>query len=193
MNISELKQRIVNVKDTKFCYKIAKNEIDNLYVIILYFMAIETNIDTGHTRNLWVQAINRVSNSLRKIIPLPNYDIWKNYVFLDNLKESDTITVNYGNFGITVNSDDEVWKSENHNVARVDYGTYPKRINDKLEARKSQYIGILGTDYVEFYVDKLLSEIEYVLKGGRNSKLVDISIILQSYTKRLKEYIEKGK
>ena len=69
---------------------------------------------------------------------------------------------------------------------------YSKRINSLLELRRSKYIGILGNDYQEFYVDKLLSEIQYVLKGGKNSKLGAISIILKDYTNRIKEYIEIG-
>ena len=191
MKISELKQRLINLKDTNFCYQIAENEINSLYAIILYFMALETNIDTGHTRKLWVQAINRISNVLTKIIPVPNYDIWKNYIFHNNLKESDTVNVSYGSFGIRVSSTDKVWRSENRIIARE--GNYPKEVNSKLSERRSQYKGILGNDYVEFYVDKLLSEIDYVIMGGRNSELAPIKNCLQQYTKRLKEYIQKGK
>jgi len=129
MKISELKQRLINLKDTNFCYQIAENEVNSLYAIILYFMALETNIDTGHTRKLWVQAINRISNVLTKIIPVPNYDIWKNYIFQNSMEESDTINVSYGSFGIRVSSTDEVWKSENKIIARE--GNYPKEINAK--------------------------------------------------------------
>lgn len=191
MKISELKQRLKNIKDKDFCYSIAETEINSLYAIILYYMALETNIDTGHTRKLWVQAINRISNVLSKLIPIPNYDIWKNYIFTNELKESDYVSVNYGSFGITVKSDDEVWKNENRNIARE--GNYPKEINAKLSERRSQYKGILGTDYVEFYVDKLLSEIQYVINGGKNSELYPIGEVLRQYTKRIKEYIETGK
>ena len=191
MKISELKQRLINLKDTDFCYQIAETEINSLYAIILYFMALETNIDTGHTRKLWVQAINHISNVLTKIIPVPNYEIWKNYVFTNDMKENDFVTVNYGSFGVRVSSSDEVWQSENRNIARA--GNYSKEINAKLSERRNQYKGILGSDYVEFYVDKLLSEIEYVIKGGKNSDLAPIKNCLQQYTKRLKEYIEKGK
>ena len=191
MKISELKQRLINLKDTNFCYQIAENEINSLYAIILYFMALETNIDTGHTRKLWIQAINRISNVLSKLIPVPNYDIWKNYIFINDLKESNFVSVNYGSYGITVKSDDEVWRSENRNIARE--GNYPKEINAKLSKRRSQYRGILGTDYVEFYVDKLLSEIQYVINGGKNSELYPIGEVLRQYTKRIKEYIETGK
>ena len=77
MTLKTLKQRLQNLKDTKFCYSLAENEINSLYAIILYYMALETNIDTGHTRRLWVQAINRISNMLTQIIPLPKYEIWK--------------------------------------------------------------------------------------------------------------------
>ena len=91
-----------------------------------------------------------------------------------------------------VSSNDEVWKSENSNIARPNK-KYSKRINSLLELRRSKYIGILGSDYQEFYIDKLLSEIQYVLKGGKNSKLGAISIILKDYTNRIKEYIETGK
>lgn len=191
MKISELKQRLKNIKDRDFCYSIAETEINSLYAIILYYMALETNIDTGHTRKLWVQAINRISNVLSKLIPVPNYDIWKNYIFTNDLKESDFVSVSYGSFGITVKSDDEVWRSENRNIARE--GNYPKEINAKLSERRSQYKGILGTDYVEFYIDKLLSEIQYVINGGKNSELYPIGEVLRQYTKRIKEYIETGK
>lgn len=191
MTLNELKQRLLNVKDSEFCYKIAEKEINSLYAIILYFMALETNIDTGHTRKLWVQAINRISNVLTKIIPVPNYEIWKGYVFSKSLKEYDFINVTYDSFGINISSRDEVWKSENSNIARA--GNYSKSINLKLLERKNQYKGILGNDYVEFYVDKLLSEIQYVLKGGKNSKLEAITLVLKDYTKRIKEYIETGK
>ncbi|MBP6281964.1 MAG: hypothetical protein KA384_07955 [Leptotrichiaceae bacterium] len=191
MTLKTLKQRLQNLKDTKFCYSLAENEINSLYAIILYYMALETNIDTGHTRRLWVQAINRISNVLTQIIPLPNYEIWKSYVFSNSLNESDSITVSYGSFGIKVYSDDEVWRSENKKVARN--GNYESEINSLLEFRKSQYKGILGDDYVNFYVDKLLSEISFVLNGGKNSSLYPISIILRNYTKRIKEYIEKGR
>lgn len=191
MTLNELKQRLQNVKDSEFCYKIAEKEINSLYAIILYFMALETNIDTGHTRKLWVQAINRISNVLTKIIPVPNYEIWKGYVFSKSLKEDDFINVTYGSFGINISSRDEVWKSENSNIARA--GNYSKSINLKLLERKSQYKGILGNDYVEFYIDKLLSEIQYVLKGGKNSKLEAITLVLKDYTKRIKEYVETGK
>ena len=191
MTLNELKQRLLNVKDSEFCYKIAEKEINSLYAIILYFMALETNIDTGHTRKLWVQAINRISNVLTKIIPVPDYEIWKNYVFSKSLKEDDFINVSYGSFGINISSRDEVWKSENSNIART--GNYSNSINLKLLERKSQYKGILGNDYVEFYVDKLLSEIQYVLKGGKNSKLEAITLVLKDYTKRIKEYVETGK
>lgn len=191
MTLNELKQRLQNVKDSEFCYKIAEKEINSLYAIILYFMALETNIDTGHTRKLWVQAINRISNVLTKIIPVPNYEIWKGYVFSKSLKEDDFINVTYGSFGINISSRDEVWKSENSNIARA--GNYSKSINLKLLERKSQYKGILGNDYVEFYVDKLLSEIQYVLKGGKNSKLEAITLVLKDYTKRIREYVETGK
>lgn len=191
MKISELKQRLKNIKDKDFCYSIAETEINSLYAIILYYMALETNIDTGHTRKLWIQAINRISNVLSKLIQVPNYDIWKNYIFTNDLKESDFVSVNYGSFGITVKSDDEVWRSENRNIARE--GNYPKEINAKLSERRSQYRGILGTDYVEFYVDKLLSEIQYVINGGKNSELYPIGEVLRQYTKRIKEYIETGK
>jgi hypothetical protein len=191
MTLNELKQRLQNVKSSEFCYKIAEKEINSLYAIILYFMALETNIDTGHTRKLWVQAINRISNVLTKIIPVPNYEIWKGYVFSKSLKEDDFINVSYGSFGINISSRDEVWKSENSNIARA--GNYSKSINLKLLERKSQYKGILGNDYVEFYVDKLLSEIQYVLKGGKNSKLEAITLVLKDYTKRIREYVETGK
>ena len=191
MKINELKQRLKNIKDRDFCYSIAETEINSLYAIILYYMALETNIDTGHTRKLWVQAINRISNVLSKLIPIPNYDIWKNYIFTNDLKESDYVSVNYGSFGISVKSDDEVWRSENRNIARE--GNYPKEINAKLSERRSQYKGILGTDYVEFYVDKLLSEIQYVINGGKNSELYPIGEVLRQYTRRIKEYIETGK
>ena len=191
MKISELKQRLKNIKDKDFCYSIAETEINSLYAIILYYMALETNIDTGHTRKLWIQAINRISNVLSKLIPVPNYDIWKNYIFLNDLKESNFVSVNYGSYGIIVKSDDEVWRSENRNIARE--GNYPKEINAKLSERRSQYRGILGTDYVEFYIDKLLSEIQYVINGGKNSELYPIGEVLRQYTKRIKEYIETGK
>lgn len=192
MTLNDLKQRLINIKSNTFCYKIAKKEIDSLYAVILYYMAMETNIDTGHTRKLWVQAINRISNVLTQIIPLPNYEIWKGYVFNDSMREDNSISLNYGAYGIRVSSSDEVWKSENSNIARPSK-KYSKRINSLLELRRSKYIGILGNDYQEFYVDKLLSEIQYVLKGGKNSKLGAISIILKDYTNRIKEYIETGK
>ena len=191
MTLNDLKQRLINIKSNTFCYKIAKKEIDSLYAVILYYMALETNIDTGHTRKLWVQAINRISNVLTQIIPLPNYEIWKGYVFSDSMREDNSISLSYGAYGIRVSSSDEVWKSENSNIARPSK-KYSKRINSLLELRRSKYIGILGNDYQEFYVDKLLSEIQYVLKGGKNSKLGAISIILKDYTNRIKEYIEIG-
>jgi hypothetical protein len=155
-------------------------------------MALETNIDTGHTRKLWVQAINRISNVLTKIIPLPNYDIWKGIVFDNDMKESNSISISYGAYGIKVYSNDEVWKSENKNIAR-ESKKYSEEVNSLLSLRKSQYKGILGSDYVEFYVDKLLSEIQYVLNGGKNSELYPISEILKNYTKRIRQYIETGK
>lgn len=192
MTLNDLKQRLINVKSDTFCYKIVKKEIDSLYAVILYYMALETNIDTGHTRKLWVQAINRISNVLTQIIPLPNYEIWKEYVFNDSMREDNSISLSYGAYGIRVSSNDEVWKSENSNIARPNK-KYSKRINSLLELRRSKYIGILGSDYQEFYIDKLLSEIQYVLKGGKNSKLGAISIILKDYTNRIKEYIETGK
>ena len=192
MTLNDLKRRLINVKNKTFCYKIAKKEIDSLYAVILYYMALETNIDTGHTRKLWVQAINRISNVLTQIIPLPNYEIWKGYVFSDSMREDNSISLSYGVYGIRVSSSDEVWKSENSNIARPSK-KYSKMINSLLELRRNKYIGILGNDYQEFYVDKLLSEIQYVLKGGKNSKLGAISIILKDYTNRIKEYIETGK
>lgn len=192
MTLNDLKQRLINIKSNTFCYKIAKKEIDSLYAVILYYMALETNIDTGHTRKLWVQAINRISNVLTQIIPLPNYEIWKGYVFSDSMREDNSISLSYGAYGIRVSSSDEVWRSENSNIARPSK-KYSKKINSLLELRRSKYIGILGNDYQEFYVDKLLSEIQYVLRGGKNSKLGAISIILKDYTNRIKEYIETGK
>ena len=192
MTLNDLKQRLINIKSNTFCYKIAKKEIDSLYAVILYYMALETNIDTGHTRKLWVQAINRISNVLTQIIPLPNYEIWKGYIFNNSMREDNSISLSYGAYGIRVSSNDEVWKSENSNIARPNK-KYSKRINSLLELRRSKYIGILGSDYQEFYVDKLLSEIQYVLKGGKNSKLGAIGIILKNYTSRIKEYIETGK
>ena len=111
-------------------------------------MALETNIDTGHTRKLWVQAINRISNVLTQIIPLPNYEIWKGYVFSDSMREDNSISLSYGAYGIRVSSSDEVWKSENSNIARPSK-KYSKRINSLLELRRSKYIGILGNDYQE--------------------------------------------
>lgn len=191
MTLNDLKQRLINIKSNTFCYKIAKKEIDSLYAVILYYMALETNIDTGHTRKLWVQAINRISNVLTQIIPLPNYEIWKGYIFNNSMREDNSVSLSYGAYGIRVTSSDEVWKSENSNIARPSK-KYSKRINSLLELRRSKYIGILGNDYQEFYVDKLLSEIQYVLKGGKNSKLGAISIILKDYTNRIKEYIEIG-
>ena len=191
MTLNDLKRRLINVKNKTFCYKIAKKEIDSLYAVILYYMALETNIDTGHTRKLWVQAINRISNVLTQIIPLPNYEIWKGYVFSDSMREDNSISLSYGVYGIRVSSSDEVWKSENSNIARPSK-KYSKMINSLLELRRNKYIGILGNDYQEFYVDKLLSEIQYVLRGGKNSKLGAISIILKDYTNRIKEYIEIG-
>lgn len=192
MTLNDLKRRLINVKNKTFCYKIAKKEIDSLYAVILYYMALETNIDTGHTRKLWVQAINRISNVLTQIIPLPNYEIWKGYVFSDSMREDNSISLSYGVYGIRVSSSDEVWKSENSNIARPSK-KYSKMINSLLELRRNKYIGILGNDYQEFYVDKLLSEIQFVLRGGKNSKLGAISIILKDYTNRIKEYIETGK
>lgn len=192
MTLNDLKRRLINVKNKTFCYKIAKKEIDSLYAVILYYMALETNIDTGHTRKLWVQAINRISNVLTQIIPLPNYEIWKGYVFSDSMREDNSISLSYGVYGIRVSSSDEVWKSENSNIARPSK-KYSKMINSLLELRRNKYIGILGNDYQEFYVDKLLNEIQYVLRGGKNSKLGAISIILKDYTNRIKEYIETGK
>lgn len=192
MKISELRQRLENLKSSQFCYTIGKKEIDSLYAIILYFMALETDIDTGHTRSLWVQAINRISNVLSKIIPLPNYEIWKGYVFQTSYKEDDSVSVAYGSFGIRISSNDEVWKSENKHIARHSK-KYSRRINALLDERRSKYKGILGDDYVEFYVDKLLSEIQYVLQGGKNSDLEAISLAMKQYTQRIKEYVETGK
>ena len=192
MTLNDLKQRLINIKSNTFCYKIANKEINSLYAVILYYMALETNIDTGHTRKLWVQAINRISNVLTQIIPLPNYEIWKGYVFSDSMREDNSISLSYGAYGIRVSSSDEVWRNENSNIARPSK-KYSKMINSLLELRRNKYIGILGNDYQEFYVDKLLSEIQYVLRGGKNSKLGAISIILKDYTNRIKEYIETGK
>jgi len=192
MKLNDLKTRLLKIKDNNFCYSIAKTEINSLYAVILYYMALETNIDTGHTRKLWVQAINRISNVLTKIIPLPNYDIWKGIVFDNDMKESNSISISYGAYGIKVYSNDEVWKSENKNIAR-ESKKYSEEVNSLLSLRKSQYKGILGSDYVEFYVDKLLSEIQYVLNGGKNSELYPISEILKNYTKRIRQYIETGK
>lgn len=192
MKLNDLKTRLLKIKDNNFCYNIAKTEINSLYAVILYYMALETNIDTGHTRKLWVQAINRISNVLTKIIPLPNYDIWKGIIFDNDMKESNSISISYGAYGIKVYSNDEVWKSENSNIARENK-KYSKKVNSLLSLRKSQYKGILGNDYVEFYVDKLLSEIQYVLNGGKNSELYPISEILKNYTKRIRQYIETGK
>lgn len=192
MKLNDLKTRLLKIKDNNFCYSIAKTEINSLYAVILYYMALETNIDTGHTRKLWVQAINRISNVLTKLIPLPNYEIWKDIVFDNDMKESDSISISYGAYGIKVYSNDEVWKSENKNVAR-ESNKYSKKVNSLLSLRKSQYKGILGNDYVEFYVDKLLSEIQYVLNGGKNSELSPISDIIRNYTKRIRQYIETGR
>lgn len=192
MKLKDLKTRLLKIKDNNFCYSIAKTEINSLYAVILYYMALETNIDTGHTRKLWVQAINRISNVLTKLIPLPNYEIWKGIVFDNDMKESDSISIFYGAYGIKVYSNDEVWKSENKNVAR-ESNKYSKKVNSLLSLRKSQYKGILGNDYVEFYVDKLLSEIQYVLNGGKNSELSPISDIIRNYTKRIRQYIETGR
>lgn len=192
MKLNDLKTRLLKIKDNNFCYSIAKTEINSLYAVILYYMALETNIDTGHTRKLWVQAINRISNVLTKLIPLPNYEIWKGIVFDNDMKESDSISIFYGAYGIKVYSNDEVWKSENKNVAR-ESNKYSKKVNSLLSLRKSQYKGILGNDYVEFYVDKLLSEIQYVLNGGKNSELSPISDIIRNYTKRIRQYIETGR
>lgn len=192
MKLNDLKTRLLKIKDNNFCYSIAKTEINSLYAVILYYMALETNIDTGHTRKLWVQAINRISNVLTKLIPLPNYEIWKGIVFDNDMKESDSISISYGAYGIKVYSSDEVWKSENKNVAR-ESNKYSKKVNSLLSLRKSQYKGILGNDYVEFYVDKLLSEIQYVLNGGKNSELSPISDIIRNYTKRIRQYIETGR
>ena len=108
------------------------------------------------------------------------------------MREDNSISLSYGVYGIRVSSSDEVWKSENSNIARPSK-KYSKMINSLLELRRNKYIGILGNDYQEFYVDKLLSEIQYVLRGGKNSKLGAISIILKDYTNRIKEYIETGK
>ena len=192
MKLNDLKTRLLKIKDNNFCYSIAKTEINSLYAVILYYMALETNIDTGHTRKLWVQAINRISNVLTKLIPLPNYEIWKGIVFDNDMKESDSISISYGAYGIKVYSSDEVWKSENKDVAR-ESSKYSKKVNSLLSLRKSQYKGILGNDYVEFYVDKLLSEIQYVLNGGKNSELSPISDIIRNYTKRIRQYIETGR
>jgi len=192
MKLNDLKTRLLKIKDNNFCYSIAKTEINSLYAVILYYMALETNIDTGHTRKLWVQAINRISNVLTKLIPLPNYEIWKGIVFDNDMKESDSISISYGAYGIKVYSSDEVWKSENKNVSR-ESNKYSKKVNSLLSLRKSQYKGILGNDYVEFYVDKLLSEIQYVLNGGKNSELSPISDIIRNYTKRIRQYIETGR
>lgn len=192
MKLNDLKTRLLKIKDNNFCYSIAKTEINSLYAVILYYMALETNIDTGHTRKLWVQAINRISNVLTKLIPLPNYEIWKGIVFDNDMKESDSISISYGAYGIKVYSSDEVWKSENKNIAR-ESNKYSKKVNSLLSLRKSQYKGILGNDYVEFYVDKLLSEIQYVLNGGKNSELSPISDIIRNYTKRIRQYIETGR
>lgn len=145
MTLNDLKRRLINVKNKTFCYKIAKKEIDSLYAVILYYMALETNIDTGHTRKLWVQAINRISNVLTQIIPLPNYEIWKGYVFSDSMREDNSISLSYGVYGIRVSSSDEVWKSENSNIARPSK-KYSKMINSLLELRRNKYIGILGND-----------------------------------------------
>ncbi len=192
MKLNDLKTRLLKIKDNNFCYSIAKTEINSLYAVILYYMALETNIDTGHTRKLWVQAINRISNVLTKLIPLPNYEIWKGIVFDNDMKESDSISISYGAYGIKVYSSDEVWKSENKNIAK-ESNKYSKKVNSLLSLRKSQYKGILGNDYVEFYVDKLLSEIQYVLNGGKNSELSPISDIIRNYTKRIRQYIETGR
>ena len=116
MTLNDLKQRLINIKSNTFCYKIAKKEIDSLYAVILYYMALETNIDTGHTRKLWVQAINRISNVLTQIIPLPNYEIWKGYIFNNSMREDNSVSLSYGAYGIRVTSSDEVWRSENSNI-----------------------------------------------------------------------------
>lgn len=193
MDLKQFKQRLLDIQDPAFCYKIGKEYIDSFYVNILYFMAMETNIDTSHTRSLWVEAMNQISTDINKIVPLPDYDIWSRYSFKNasTLKESDDVQVIFGKDGLKVSSSDEVFINQNYNVAKPKK-RYSKRVNSLLEKRKREYKGILGNDYVSFYVDKLLNEIQLVLKGVGNSELSILKEILENYVKRVKLYIEKG-
>ena len=148
MNLKQFKQRLLDIQDPAFCYKIGKEYIDSFYVNILYFMAMETNIDTSHTRSLWVEAMNQISTDINKIVPLPDYDIWSRYSFKNasTLKESDDVQVIFGKDGLKVSSSDEVFINQNYNVAKPKK-RYSKRVNSLLEKRKRD--GSLDLDIPE--------------------------------------------
>lgn len=191
MTLKEFKQRIDYLKDPEFVFQLCKKEITGIYASILYYMAMETVVDTGHTRELWVKAIEILNNNIAKEVPIPNYDIWKKYYFKDGKKESDNIQISFNSKGFTVRTDDEVWQSENLNVA------YPPRSNkyvdNLLRIRKLQYRGILGTNYQEFYVDRVLNIIENALKGSGDNRVYLFIFYIRQYVKRVKTYLEQGK
>ena len=139
MNLKQFKQRLLDIQDPAFCCKIGKEYIDRFYVNILYVMAMETNIDTSHTRSLWVEAMNQISTDINKIVPLPDYDIWSRYSFKNasTLKESDDVQVIFGKDGLKVSSSDEVFINQNYNVAKPKK-RYSKRVNSLLEKRKRE-------------------------------------------------------
>jgi len=194
MTLKEFKDRINKLKNNDFVYKIAKVEVDNIYACILYYMALETNIDRGHTRVLWVKAVNKLSDVLAKEIPLMDYNIWKNYNFKNNLKESDSITVIANSNRLSVSTDDEVFNLYNLNMAKSNnLEGRDNRLVKILERREREYIGILGEGYQYFYVDKVINKVQLAVRGTGSFRLLKLSKYLKNYTKRLKNYLETGK
>ena len=196
MKLSEFKSRVDNLKNSNFVFNKFNNEIKNIYASIFYYLALEVNVDSSMTRQVYVSAINKLYPLLNMSIPMPNYRIWAG--IYDTLKDRNINDVTnpvleFSANRLYLNSDDPIWQLENINMTDYDKDNGKNKvISALLKKRRNEYKGMLGNTYQPYYVDKVLSILSLALKNVGTDRVPIFVSSVNNYTKRVKIYIENG-
>ena len=196
MKLSEFKSRVDNLKNSNFVFNKFNNEIKNIYASIFFYLALEVNVDSSMTRQVYVSAINKLYPLLNMSIPMPNYKIWAG--IYDTLKDRNINDVTnpaleFSANRLYLNSDDPIWQLENINMTDYDKDNGKNKvISALLKKRRNEYKGMLGNTYQPYYVDKVLSILSLALKNVGTDRVPIFVSSVNNYTKRVKIYIENG-
>ena len=196
MKLSEFKSRVDKLKNSNFVCNKFNNEIKNIYASIFFYLALEVNVDSSMTRQVYVSAINKLYPLLNMSIPMPNYKIWAG--IYDTLKDRNINDVTnpaleFSANRLYLNSDDPIWQLENINMTDYDKDNGKNKvISALLKKRRNEYKGMLGNTYQPYYVDKVLSILSLALKNVGTDRVPIFVSSVNNYTKRVKIYIENG-